>query len=189
MFFKKKDDKEELKKAILGEESVTESFLSKEEPPEENESFEDLFIENKKPTETPKEKPDTETVREVVSVKAEPAVKQIQPIVKSSMPLYVKVEDYKRLVSALQEIKVLLNGIKQIFSIFSEIDMLRDDALKLVNTSIHRVEGHLLTIDSIVSYETSQPIETVQEDRIEKSLESLQKQLRDLKVEIEKVKE
>ncbi len=186
-FFGKKDDKKELKKAVIG--SPAEQFLDEhhEEEPQP------IFIDEVPAVEEPKH----EEVKQVIGqekvekpTETEEIQKVIRPVEKKEKPLapvFIKVEKYKEIISTIEEIKILLRGTKQIFSILSEIEGIRDDALKILSSAIQRAERDVIAVDSYMLRPPELEIEE-KPSHIEKSLEDLQKQLQELKVELNKIK-
>ena len=188
-FFGKKDDKKELKKAVIG--SPVEQFLDEhhEEKPQP------IFIDEVPEVEEPKheEVKREETIKQEKVEKpaeTEEVQKAIRPVEKKEKPLapvFIKVEKYKEIISTIEEIKILLRGTKQIFSILSEIEGIRDDALKILSSAIQRAERDVIAVDSYMLRPPELEIEE-KPSHIEKSLEDLQKQLQELKTELNKIK-
>jgi hypothetical protein len=104
-------------------------------------------------------------------------------------PLFVKIEKYREVVANIQEIRILLNGIKNIFNLLYEIEHVRNDATKLLSTTLQRVERSLIELDTSLlrpgDFETSP---TSDMSGIEQALSQLTQQLTILRNELEKTK-
>ncbi len=106
-------------------------------------------------------------------------------------PLFVKVDKYKDIITTIHELKLFLSGTKQLFSLLHEIDSVRSDAISILRATIQRLERSLVEMDS----ELLRPkgVDMIQQDHgeashIESSLNDLQKQLMDLKRELNHLK-
>ena len=205
-FGKKKKDMDELKRAVVGEDSPAAHFI---ETKEEHEP-EPIFIEPKeekpsepleeakkepeirKPLKEPSEpQPEHPQKEEAKLEEAKPAVKPVEKKEeKSTAPLFIKVDKYKDMVANLEEIRVLLRGMKQIFSMFSEIERIRDDSLKILRATLQRIERNIIAIDSYMLKPPELKLETEEPEKskIEESLMDLHKQLKAIKEELEKVR-
>lgn len=106
-----------------------------------------------------------------------------------SAPLFVKIDKYKDVITEIQEMKMFISNIKQVFGVLHETEGIRSDALKVMRASIQRLEKNVLEIDSDlvrpkgISMEDMQGSEEI--GHIENSLTDLQKQLSDLKRELQ----
>ena len=106
-------------------------------------------------------------------------------------PLFVKVEKYRDLIKSVQEIKLFVASTKQVFTVLSEIESVRNDTLNVLRATLQRVERSVVEIDSelLRPYGASvAEIENSEVNHIESSLTDLQKQLLDLKHELSEMK-
>ena len=109
---------------------------------------------------------------------------------KESAPLFVKVDKYKETLINLQEIRILINGIKNVFSLFTEIETVKNDALKLLRVTLQRIEKNVIELDSglLRPHDVSIKVDKESEVKhIEDSLSQLHEQISTLKTEIEKM--
>ncbi|MBI2172842.1 MAG: hypothetical protein HYT73_01370 [Candidatus Aenigmarchaeota archaeon] len=106
-----------------------------------------------------------------------------------SAPLFVKIDKYRDVISGIQEMKLFISNIKQVFGVLHETESIRSDALKVMRASIQRLEKSVLEIDSELVRPKGIDLEDLQGKEeighIENSLTDLQKQLGDLKRELQ----
>jgi len=119
-----------------------------------------------------------------------------QPIIKSeemSAPLFVKLDKYKELASKVQEMRVYLGAIKQSFSILSELEIIRNDALKIVSATITKFERMVLEMDADllkpvgVSWQDV-GVKEPEVEHLDDALTDLQNQIKALRSELENLK-
>jgi len=107
-----------------------------------------------------------------------------------SAPLFVKVEKYREILSSVQEMKIFISGVRQLFNMLNELEAVRGDAIKIMRATVQRLEKGVLEIDT----ELLRPRGLIAEARgeeashIESSLSELQKQLGDLRRELQEMK-
>lgn len=107
-----------------------------------------------------------------------------------SAPLFVKVEKYREILSSVQEMKIFIAGVRQLFNILNELEAVRSDAIKIMRATLQRLEKGVLEIDN----ELLRPRGLIAEARgeeashIESSLEELQRNLADLRRELQEMK-
>ncbi|GEM_PF-2489571 len=103
-------------------------------------------------------------------------------------PLFVKVERYKELLGTAQEVKALIQEIKQVFSVLSDLEGARDEAIKLLRISVQRLEHSMNEIDTElvkpVGYEPL-PHGAAEIRHVEESLTNLQRNISGLRREVE----
>ena len=104
-------------------------------------------------------------------------------------PLFIKVEKYHDIISTLNEMKSFVGGIKQLYGIIQESENVRTDALKILRSSIQRIEKSLYEMDAELLRPRGFVGETKETERemshITGSLTDLQKQLGMLRKELE----
>ena len=108
-------------------------------------------------------------------------------------PLFVKVDKYKETLTTIQEMKIFVSGIKQLFTILHELETVRTDAVKIMRATIQRLERNLLEMDTELlrpkGFELSElRHEDLEVHNIEDSLGDLQKQLASLRKELQDLK-
>ncbi len=107
-----------------------------------------------------------------------------------SAPLFVKVEKYREILSSVQEMKIFISGVRQLFNVLNELEAVRSDAIKIMRATVQRLEKGVLEIDT----ELLRPRGLMAESRgeeashIQTSLEELQRQLADLKTELQEMR-
>ena len=120
-----------------------------------------------------------------------PAPREIQR--ESGAPLFVKVEKYREVLTRVQEMKIFVSGVKQLFNVLSEIESVRADALKIFKVTVQRLENSIAEIDSELLKPRGLDLGDVsygetEVRHIEGSLSDLQKQLMDLRRELQEMK-
>lgn len=105
-------------------------------------------------------------------------------------PLFVKVDKYREVLTTLNEVKLFMSGVKQLFSLMHEIDTVRSDAVNIMRATVERMEKAVVEIDS----ELLRPkgVSLSDYDRtsteivhVEQTLNDLQNQLQDLRRELQ----
>ena len=108
-----------------------------------------------------------------------------------SAPLFVKVEKYRDMLHTVIEMKLFVSGTKQVFTILQELEAIRGDALKIMRATVQRLEKSLTEIDTEllrprgINMDVAPGGEIV---HIEESLSDLQKQLLQMKKELQELK-
>jgi len=108
-------------------------------------------------------------------------------------PLFVKVDKYKEVLSLIQEMKVFISGIKQLFNILQDLEALRIDAIKIMKATIQRLERRMIEMDSDLlrpkGYEAPlmSPVEA-EASHVEDSLTELQGEIARMRRELEGLK-
>lgn len=108
-----------------------------------------------------------------------------------SAPLFVKVEKYRDILKGMQEMKVFVSGVKQLFNIIHELESVRADALNILRATVQRMERGITEIDSELLRPRGLEIEPHGEpeiSHIEDSLADLQRQLAMLRKELQELK-
>ncbi|HLC77251.1 MAG TPA: hypothetical protein VJH04_03545 [archaeon] len=103
-------------------------------------------------------------------------------------PLFVKVDKYRDIIKTIQELKLFVASTKQVFDVLQEADNLRADALNVLRATVQRLERSILEIDAELLRPHGVGITETKSDEVghlESSLEELQKQLLDLKRELQ----
>ncbi|MBI4896555.1 MAG: hypothetical protein HY832_03335 [Candidatus Aenigmarchaeota archaeon] len=123
----------------------------------------------------------------------EPAEMELGPSLEQdpmAAPLFVKVEKYREILMHMQEMKLYISGTKQLFALMQELDAIRADAIKTYRASMQRLEKSVQQVDS----ELLRPRGIMMADfahgdqdvkHLEDSLSGLQRQLQDLKKELQ----
>ncbi len=103
-------------------------------------------------------------------------------------PLFIKIEKYKDVISTVQEMKLFVSSVKNVFSIMQEAEHVKQDSLGILKVTLQRLEKAVLEMDSellrphgisVYSYR-GEP----EAKQIESSLSELQKQLLELRQEL-----
>ena len=117
---------------------------------------------------------------------------QRQPAAQQDLgaPLFVKVEKYREVLTALQEVKLFMSGVKHLFGIMHEIETVRSDAMNITRATIDRMEKAVVEIDSellrprgitLTDYDRT----SLDITHVEQSLNDLQSQLGELRRELQ----
>ncbi len=110
-----------------------------------------------------------------------------------SAPLFVKVEKYREVISNIQEMKLFVAGVKDIFAIMQEIEHIRAEALNTMKVTVQRLEKSVVEMDAELLRPRGvniSPFPHGEEEakHIESSLSELQKQLLELRQEIQGIR-
>ncbi|MEM5835279.1 MAG: hypothetical protein QXM11_01775, partial [Candidatus Aenigmatarchaeota archaeon] len=90
-------------------------------------------------------------------------LKNIEKVSSFPAPLFVKVEKYREIITTIQEIKTLIAGLRNLFSIIEEIDQVKSDALNTLRITLQRVEKNIIQLDANFLRTGSEEIEKVKE--------------------------
>lgn len=108
-------------------------------------------------------------------------------------PLFVKVDKYREILRDIHELKLYNSGLKQLLDLIHDLETLRTDAYKVVRATSQRMEKTLVEVDSellrprgAIMSEISR--EDTEVRHVEGALSELQKQLADLKRELQAFK-
>lgn len=108
-----------------------------------------------------------------------------------SAPLFIKVDRYNEILDNLQQTKALLSGVKSVFPLLLEVDNVKKDAIDALRLTMQKIEKNIVILDSSMA----KPGEihdiqrsTPDSNRMEESLNQLQRQLGSLKNELERMK-
>jgi len=107
-----------------------------------------------------------------------------------SAPLFVKVEKYREVVSSIQEMKLFIAGVKDTFAILQELEHVRSDAINIMKVTVQRLEKATMELDSELLRPRGVNISPFEQGEteakhIESSLTELQKQLLELKQDLQ----
>lgn len=115
----------------------------------------------------------------------------------TSVPLFVKVDKYKEIITTLQEIKTLLSGLGSLFSVLEEIEQVKSDAINTLRITLQRVEKNIMQLDANFLKTSDTEVEKIKESirpkiveatELEDSLKQLYEELNAMKSEIEKMR-
>ncbi len=104
-------------------------------------------------------------------------------------PLFVKVEKYHDVISGIQEMKLFVAAVKDIFGLIQELEQVRNDALNIMKVTVQRLEKAVIEMDAELLRPRGVSISPFPQGEtearhIESSLAELQKQLIELKQEL-----
>ena len=108
----------------------------------------------------------------------------------ASAPLFVKVERYKEVLRDVHELKLYISGIKQLLDLMHDVETIRLDAWKIMRATIQRIDKTLVEVDSELLRPRGSIMADIKTDdteakHIESSLADLQKNLAELKRELQ----
>ena len=102
----------------------------------------------------------------------------------STAPLFVKVDKYREVLTHVQEMKIFISGIKQLFGLLNELEAVRSDALKIFRATMQRLENSIAEMDSELLKPRGLNLSDISGEKdmmhIEDSLSDLPKQLMEL---------
>ncbi len=186
MFFEKKRDVDiqELKRAIDEDKTFRATPAEKPVSMPETTMPLDTFTE---PVQKPARPPAEQPAKPIAPKTAMRTMREAKP----SAPLFVKVDKYREALMNLQEIKSLLSGTKQLFTILNDIETIRTETLKLLRATLQRTERNVVELDSGLLRPSNLPEMPSSEHAIktahtEEALSDLQEQVNSLKKELKK---
>jgi polyhydroxyalkanoate synthesis regulator phasin len=132
-------------------------------------------------------------VREIKEIMDMPEEETPLPAVEreTSAPLFVKVDKYRDIIKTIQELKLFVSSTKQVFAVLQDVENLRSDSINVLRATVQRLERSILEIDSELLRPHGVGITDTKSSEVghlESSLEELQKQLMDLKRELQGMK-
>lgn len=110
--------------------------------------------------------------------------KEKEPKKPSFAPLFVKLTRYKQILNAMNYLKTTMVMIRNTFSILNELERLKAENLKMIQSAMEKVEKRLLTLDS----EFMRPSGFTEELPELHDVESLEATIADLKSQIDQLK-
>ena len=122
-----------------------------------------------------------------------PTAPHPQPAAEQSAPLFVKVDKYKEILITVNELKLFLSGVKQLFTVFNEIEAIRSDTLNILRANMQRMEKSLTEMDNNLLRPQGMSmhglgITHTETNYMEDTLTELQRQLAELKRDIQGTK-
>jgi len=120
-------------------------------------------------------------------------IAQLQDVPVNTAPLFVKIERYQDVITHVNDMRTFISGLKHIFTLMSEIENIRTDTLKIMRASVQRLERSVSELDSMMLRPGGVPFtEPVRQGKelgnVEDALLELQKQLSDLRRELQDVR-
>ncbi|GEM_PF-1828437 len=185
MFFRKRDDDEKVRVEHIKDSKSTPYYEEIKNAMEEHPTtqtrqnvsarYEDYPM--------PKERPDI----------GKPEYEETYTSGAQGAPLFVKVEKYRDVLRDVHELKLYTSGIKQLLDLMHDVETIRADANKVLRATVQRIEKTLVEVDSellrprgAIMSEISR--EDTEVRHVESALTELQKQLADLKRELQSFK-
>jgi hypothetical protein len=109
-----------------------------------------------------------------------------------SVPLFIKLDRYKNILHTISDLKQTVTKVKNAFEMFSEMERVKAQNLRVLEAAVQKVEARLADLDSeflrpggLKEKEVEQPQEIVEEANDE----GLHGMISDLRVQINKLKE
>ncbi len=111
----------------------------------------------------------------------------------TSAPLFVKVDKYREVLTTIHEIKLFVSSTKQLFSVLHEVETLRADAINVMRATLQRIEKSITEIDAELLRPkgislSDMNIATTEIKHLGDSLDEMQKQLYDLRQQMQGLK-
>jgi hypothetical protein len=115
---------------------------------------------------------------------------EVAPKTESGAPLFVKVEKYREILTTLQEMKLFVSGVKQLFAILHELETVRGDAINVMRATVQRLEKSMMEVDSELLRPRGVSLGDISpsEGHIDNTLEDLQNQLAELRKELQSMR-
>ena len=105
-------------------------------------------------------------------------------------PLFIKVEKYREIAASVNEMRLFISGIKQVFLTMNEIQEVQQNTVNILRVSVQRLEKSMEWIDKALlkpaGFEELPQI-GLESRQIEQSLLDLQREIGSLKRDIEKL--
>jgi len=180
LFGRKK--KEEVKEPEVKLPDITQILPEKREETEvKKEAHETPKIEEKK-EEVPEKK------KEIVEEKPRSERREIVP--QASFPLFVKLERYDQILRTFEELKNVVELLKEFYDSLEEVEMMREDCMRRFKYLLKSVEKIVSRLDSQfvkpTGYEYMAPPE-VETEEITQALSELKKRIQELKKQLQAV--
>lgn len=107
----------------------------------------------------------------------------------SFAPLFVKLDKYKQILNALIELKTTIAAIKNSFTVLNELERLKMESLKMIQSSIDKMDKKLVALDSEFlrpsGFHEEMPPEMYSADSLGGVLNDLRSQIEQLRTEIQ----
>jgi hypothetical protein len=156
------------------------------EPPEVQDSPLNRLLEGKPPEVKVRSQPEKPYKKEFNIPKIEEGEKP------SFAPLFIKIDRYRQILSAVGHLKTTMIMIKNSLITLSELDKARDETFKLVQDAIEKLEGRLNSLDQELVRPSGFHDKTTPYDATEKpqyqDVETIEATIADLKGQIEQLK-
>jgi len=170
-------------------------FMKKQKKDEEDIREIKDAVEGKIPPEKkvkrPKRKePETfeEHVEEYEPVKLE---KPPMPTATGNVPLFVKIEKYKNVLSVLNEMKTTIMMLKNALTLEQELEKARNENITLIQNAVGKIERKILAMDAEFlrpsGYKEQLPEQVYEAESLDYAVDTLKSQIDELKSELEEV--
>ncbi len=122
--------------------------------------------------------------------RAEEFVPRESPQDMALAPVFIKLTKYRQVLSALNQLKMNVNLIKNQVAVMGELDKLRDENIKLLKSALGKVDERLASLDSSFmrpsGYEDDLPEARRNEvDSLDCTIDDLKSQIDNLRSEVE----
>jgi len=119
----------------------------------------------------------------------EPTLQSGEQKEKSSFaPLFVKLDKYKQILNSLVELKTTIAAMKNAFSVLNELERLKMESLKMIESSIDKMDKKLVSLDSEFlrpsGFHEEMPPELYSSENLGGVLTDLRSQIEQLRSEI-----
>lgn len=103
-------------------------------------------------------------------------------------PLFVKIDRYKSVLNMLNDLKATVILVKNAINVQENIEKVREDNRKLIESAINKIENKIVTLDSEFmrpkGFEDKMPPMLYESGSLEGVVEDLKVQIEDLKSEL-----
>jgi len=149
----------------------------------------DELLENPMEEEVPMELP--ESTELAIQEREKPASMLAEEKKPAFAPLFVKIERYRSVLSAMADLKTTVLMIKNILQLQKQIESLKDENRKLFEAAINKIDKKIVMLDSEFlrprGYEEEFPSPVYETEGLEGAVTDLKKQVEDLKSELQTI--
>ena len=134
---------------------------------------------------TPKSIDESKPVEEV------PVPRSTEVAKKTFAPLFVKIERYKFVLDAINDLKAMIIRMKNILQVQKQIEAMRDENRRLLESAVDKIDKKILSLDSELlrprgyNEEFSPPMHET--ENLEGAVDDLKKQIEGLKSELKTI--
>jgi chromosome segregation ATPase len=116
-----------------------------------------------------------------------PEIKAPEPEKPAFAPLFVKLDRYKKILDSIAELKSILEAVRNAFDALNELERLRSETVKSIQSTIEKVNKKMVSLDSEFIRPSGYEKGVSEEIPIE-APESLKGTISDLRSQIERLK-
>ena len=143
-----------------------------------------MILFRKKPEKEGKKVAETPKVEEKIELR--PEKEKIEKLEKKEVPLFVKLERYEEILSALNKLKLNLQDLLNALSVLQEVERVREANLRMLQESLNKLREGIDYFDSQFTRPISLKLSLREEDlkKVEKRINKLRSSLEKVKIEL-----